>query len=166
MEPVVDLRLFGVMALIAYIAFSFVGDAFNPLATSRRTSRSLRLGFARSVAVVLLASPLVTMWIQVQGFMDGILWSLAAASVPLSLLSLGFGFVAFRRWQVRRHERIDPEFGVGSETPAMTLDQLRELNSSTPVEEEAGVSEPEDAGVSEPVEPVVKQKHGETDLVK
>lgn len=157
MENVVDLRLVGAMACLAYLAIVFVGDAFNPFARSRRQLRRLRLAYARSLAIVLLMSPAATLWLPAQSLSDGILWSLAAAMVPLCLLSLGFGFVAFRRWRVRRRERLDPDFRLRDQPPALTLEHLQGLASGARTETaESAV---------EHVAPAVEQTQEEIDHV-
>jgi len=149
MEVVVDLRLFGAMAFIAYVTFCFVGNALSPLARSRRASRRLRLAYARCVAVILVLSPVITFWVPNKGLLDGIQSSMLAALLPLFLLSLGFGLVASYRWWQRRQARLNQS--TQDQAPVLTLDQLRERKQSRPgVAPESSPSSKADASVSKP----------------
>jgi len=104
----IDLRLTGTMLVIAYVAYVSIGHVFSPLATSRRQARNLQIWYARSIAIVVALSGLLSSFVSTASLSAGIGLALSTALTPLALLSLIFSAIVLKRLYLSWKEQHRP----------------------------------------------------------
>lgn len=121
----IDLRLIGAMVVIAYLAYAFIGQSLSPLASSRRRARRLQLWYARSIALLLVLSSLVSLVSPIASLKDGVVLALTTAILPMAAVSLVFSALVLRRLYSRWRGRSLPEARREAVAP-MSLAELHE----------------------------------------